>query len=114
MNLIVTFVMKMMGLGKAVEALDGAPSKAYAAGVGKILTGLAGILGGLAMVCAAFVDAHGAGSYYALLQEAVKGPAGAAIGAGWLLILGGWGDIGQRHAIAKTAIEAAAPEAPKA
>jgi hypothetical protein len=109
MNTIVNFVMRAAGFGKAVELLDGETSKTYAVGVGQILTGLAGVLGGLGMYGAQFVAAQGGAAYLSILQGALHNPATAAIGLGWTEILKGRATIAQRHALAK----AAAVEPPK-
>lgn len=109
MNTIVNFVMRVAGFGKAVEALDGETSKTYAAGVGQILTGVAGIVAGLGMYSAQFVAAKGGAAYLEILQGALHNPATLALGAGWTEILKGRATIAQRHAIAKaTTVEAKA------
>jgi hypothetical protein len=112
MNAIVNFAMRVMGLGKAVEALDSESSKAYSAAVGKMFLGASSCLGGLAGLISEFVAAHGGAAYLALIQGLATDPSAILIGAGIGLILTGWGDIGQRHATAVAA--KAAAEAAKA
>lgn len=111
MGAIVNFVMRLSGFGKAIEALDGETSKTYGAGVGKILTGAAEILGGVATLASQFVAAKGGANYLALVQDIPHGLAAAAIVHGWNAILDGRAVIAQRHAVAKAIV--AAPEAPK-
>jgi hypothetical protein len=115
MNTIVNLVMRIAGFGKAVEALDGETSKTYAAGVGQILTGAAGILGGLGMYATQFIGAKGGAEYLGIVQGALHNPATAAIGFGWSEILKGRATIAQRHALAKAVSESkdAPVESPK-
>lgn len=94
---------RMAGLGKAVDALDGQDSKTYAAGAEKILTGAAAVLAGLAGIAGQLVAAHGSADYWALAQGLLHNVSVGTITGGWALILSGKADIAQRHATAKLA-----------
>lgn len=106
---MVNFVMRLMGLGSAVDALDGESSKAYAGAVGQILTGAAGLLGGLAGLVAEFVAAHGVDSYLEIIKNIKHDPSAGAVLAGAALISSGYTAIGQRHALAKATAPVSAP-----
>lgn len=115
MNKVLGLVMRMMGLGKAVDALDGQASKAYIGGVGQILTGVATLLGGAANVLGAVVKLQGMDQYIAYAQSLSHDPNAALVVAGMALISKGLADIGNRHALAKAAATdpaAAVPGAP--
>lgn len=121
MNTMINFAMRLLGLGKVVDALDGETSKACIVGLGKILTGGAAVLTGSAHVAALLLAAHGGADYLAIGQQLYHGDADtAAIAGGFLLILSGYQAIAQRHAIAKLAnavadvAAAAAPVTPTA
>lgn len=115
MNIVINFLMRAFGLGKAVEALDGETSKAYAGGVGQILAGAAGILGGLAGIAGQVVAAHGGPEYLSLVQGLAHNPSAAAVLAGAGFISAGLSAIGQRHALVKAQVAPVAPvEPPKA
>jgi hypothetical protein len=114
MNTIVAFAMRIMGLGKAVDALDGEASKAYAGAVGQILSGLAAILGGLAGLVSQFAACHGGAEYLKFVQGLSQDPSAGAVLAGAALISMGWAAIGQRHALAKNAQAPAAAPVPPA
>ena len=47
---MVNLIMRMLGLGSAVDALDGETSKAYLGAVGLLLSGAASVLGGAANI----------------------------------------------------------------
>lgn len=104
MNALINFAMRMLGLGKVVDALDGETSKACIAGLGKILTGGAAVMTGSAHVTSLLFAAHGSADYLAIAQQLYHGDADtAAILGGVALILSGYQAIGQRHAVAKLA-----------
>ncbi len=112
MNFIQNFVLRALGLGKAVDALDGETSKAYLGGVGLILTGLASLAGGVAHVATAIVAAHGGPEYLAIGRALYAGNADTALLlAGLGMVSKGWAEIGQRHALAKSDAAAAVPPA---
>lgn len=110
MNTIVNAVMRFVGLGKAVDALDGESSKAYLGGVGLIATGLATALGGIAGVVGEIAVSHGGAAYLALLQGLPHNASAGLVLAGLTSIKAGIAAIGLRHAMAKAQ---AAAEAPK-
>lgn len=108
MNIITNLIVRLAGGSKAIEVLNGEQSKTYAAASGKILTGMAGILGGLAMLATGFIEAKDASGYLMLLKGLVSpaNPITAAVIGGWYLILDGKANIGQRAATAKAALVA--------
>lgn len=113
MNTVVNFVLRMLGFGKAVDALDGETSKAYIGGLGQILTGVATLAGGAAGIASQLLSAHGGGDYLAIAQGLTHNANAGLVLAGAGLISKGVADIGNRHAIAKASAsaEAAAPAA---
>ena len=98
---MVNLIMRMLGLGSAVDALDGATSKAYIGGVGMILTGAASVLGGAANIVSEVLPLHGAAAYFDFARGISHDPSLAVIAAGVALISKGVAEIGQRHATAK-------------
>lgn len=117
MNAIVNLVLRALGFGKAVDALDGETSKAYIGGLGMILSGAATLLGGAANIAAEVLPLKGGAAYIAFAQGISHDANAALLLAGVALISKGVGQIGQRHAIAKLANQAPAPAevaAPKA
>lgn len=104
--------MRIMGLGAAVDALDGETSKAYIGGVGMILSGGATLLGGAANLVMEIVPLHGGAAYVAFVQNLSHDANAALIMAGAGLIAKGLADIGQRHATAKLANFVASPSTP--
>lgn len=96
-------IMRLLGLGKAIDALDGEKSKAYQGGVGMILAGAASVLGGLAGVVGNVIAAKGGPAYLALIQGIPHDSSVGLILAGYAGIKAGWAVIGQRHAVAKAA-----------
>lgn len=117
---MVNIIMRLMGFGAAVDALDGETSKAYIGGVGEILSGAATLLGGLANIVAQIVPLHGASAYFDFARNISHDPSAALVVAGLALIHKGIADIGNRHATAKlaNAVEAqaqsqASPAAPE-
>lgn len=101
MGNIANIIMRLMGLGKAVDALDGATSKAYIGGVGLILSGAATTLGGAANLVLEIVPLHGGAAYFKFVQNASHDPNVGLVLAGAAVIAKGLAEIGQRHAIAK-------------
>lgn len=109
MNLLLNGFLRLIGFGKAVDALDGETSKAYLGGAVKILGGLSSVVLGLANIGADLVSAKGSAAYFAIGQSLFNGnPDTAAIGLGVIAIGAGISSIGQRHAVAKAA-KAATP-----
>lgn len=102
--MFINFLMRVFGFGKAVDALDGATSKAYAGGVGQILTGIATLAGGLAGLASQFVGATGGDAYLEIIKGITANPSAGLVLAGAGLVSKGIADIGNRHAIAKKAI----------
>ncbi len=100
--MLVNLLMRVFGFGKAVDALDGQTSKAYAGGVGQILTGVATLAGGAAGLAQQFVAAQGADAYLDIIKGITANPSAGLVLAGAGLISKGIADIGNRHAIAKT------------
>jgi len=100
---MVNLILKLFGFGKAVDALDGESSKAYAGALGQMATGAATLLGGVAGLLSEFSQAHGGSAYLALIQGFKSDPSAGAVLAGAALISMGYTAIGQRHAIAKAA-----------
>lgn len=111
---MVNFILRLLGLGKAVDALDGGTSKAYLGGLGMILSGGATLLGGIAKIVMAIVPLHGIGQYIEFAQSLPNDPNAALVLAGVALISKGIADIGQRHAVAKIAQPAPTPALPEA
>lgn len=105
MNVIVNFVMRVCGLGHAVDALDGDTAKSYLGGVGTILTGLATLAGGAAAIASQVLAAHGGAAYLAIAQGLGQNPSAALVLAGAGLISHGISAIAQQHAI-KAAVPA--------
>lgn len=103
MNTIVGVVLRMLGAGNAIDALDGEPSKAYAAGVNKMIGGAVTVLGGVSGLLYKFINTRGAAKYIAIAQDS-KVEFGA-IALGWHMAWDGWADIGHRHALAKAVAE---------
>ena len=108
MGTIVNLAMRMMGLGKAVDALDGETSKAYIGGVATILTGAATLLGGAANIVAEVLPLHGGAAYFDFARNLSHDPNAALVLAGAAAIGKGLADIGNRHATAKLANAVAA------
>ncbi len=109
---MINLLLRLLGFGKAVDALDGETSKAYIGGLGMILTGGASLLDGSSHVAAALLAAHGGADYFAIGKALYQGDADTAtIIAGFALISKGIAEIGQRHAAAKLSntIASAAP-----
>lgn len=100
MNFIQNILMRALGLGKAVDALDGETSKAYLGGVGLILTGAATALGGLAGIAGELIAAHGGPAYWALASNIPHDASAGLFLAGLAGIHQGISQIGQRHALA--------------
>lgn len=99
---MLNIVMRLMGLGKAVDALDGETSKAYLGGVGEILSGAASLLTGSAHIVVALAAAHGVDAYLDIGKSLFHGNADTALVlAGAALVSKGLADIGNRHATAK-------------
>lgn len=103
MNKIVNFVLRLSGLGKAVDALNGETSKTYLGGAVMILTGAATLLGGLAGIAGQVVAAASGADYLALVQGIGHNASAGLVMAGAATIGKGVAVIGQRHAIAKAA-----------
>lgn len=104
MNAMINFAMRMLGLGKVVDALDGETSKTCIAAVGKILAGGISVMTGSAHVTALILAAHGGAEYFQIGKQLYHGDADTAMIAGGILaIMGGYADIGNRHATAKLA-----------
>ena len=97
---MVNLIMRMLGLGSAVDALDGETSKAYLGAVGLLLSGAASVLGGAANIIMELVPLHGAAAYLTFAEGLKHDPSSAMVLAGIALISKGLGDIGQRHALA--------------
>lgn len=108
MNTIVNLAMKAMGLGGALDALDGETSKAYQGAVVTILTGAATFIGGLANLAAEIFPLHGGAAYVDFARSLSHDPNLALVLAGLAAIGKGWADIGNRHATAKLANAVAA------
>lgn len=104
---MVNLILRMFGFGKAVDALDGETSKAYAGALVQILSGGATALGGLAGLASEFVAAHGASAYIALVQGLGHDANAGMVAAGSGLVGMGIAAIGHRHAQAKAQAEAA-------
>jgi len=100
MNFVTNLIVRFAGGAKAIEVLNGRQSKTYAAASGKILTGVAGILSGLAMLATSFIEAKDAAGYLSLIQGLAQptNPITAALIGGWYLVLDGKANIGQRAA----------------
>lgn len=109
MNTLVNLVLRISGLGKAVDALNGETSKTYQGGAILILTGAATLLGGLAGVLGQVVAAASGADYLALAQGLGHNASAGLVMAGAATIGKGIAVIGQRHALAKAAAEAPKP-----
>ena len=103
MNSLVNIVMRAVGLGKAVDALDGEASKAYVGGLGTMLAGAAGVLAALANLLGEVLPLHGGAEYLKFVQGLSHNPNMAAILLGVAAVSKGLADIGNRHAVAKLA-----------
>ena len=101
MNGLVNLLLKVMGFGKAVEALDGESSKAYIGALGLILSGAATLLTGLANVVGEVVPLQGGAEYIKFLSNLSHDANAAIVLAGVAAISKGVADIGNRHAVAK-------------
>lgn len=109
MNTIVNFVLRLTGLGKAVDALNGKTSKTYLGGAVLILTGAATLLGGAAGVIGEVLAASTGPEYLAIAKGLAHNASAGLIVAGAGTIGKGIAVIGQRHATAKaTTLEAKA------
>ncbi len=112
MNMIVNAVMRLCGLGKAVDALNGEASKTYLGAVVVILTGAATLLGGVAGIAGQVIAASTGADYLALAQGIGHNASAGLVMAGAAGIGKGIAIIGQRHAQANAdAVVAAAPVA---
>lgn len=100
MGTIVNFLMRAVGLGKAVDALDGETSKTYMGGIGLMLTGLATMAGGAAGLIGEIAAAHGGAEYLAIARGIPHNASVGLILAGAAGISKGYAAIGQRHALA--------------
>jgi hypothetical protein len=114
MGTIANLIMRLVGLGKAVDALDGETSKAYIGGVGMMLSGAATLVGGLANLAGEIVPLHGGAAYFDFARNLSHDPNAALVLAGAGLISKGVAEIGQRHATAKLAAQMPQPAAPPA
>jgi hypothetical protein len=101
MDKIVNFVIRAVGLGKAVDALNGETSKTYQGAAILILTGAATLLGGIAGVVGQIAAAATGADYLALAQGLAHNSSAGLIMAGAGTIGKGIAIIGQRHALAK-------------
>ncbi len=102
MNVILNGFLRIIGFGKAVDALDGETSKAYLGGAVKILTGAGSLLLAGANIATQVAGAHGSADYLAIGRAIFAGNAETAmLAAGAGLIGAGIQAIGQRHALAK-------------
>lgn len=115
MGSLANVLMRIMGMGKAVDALDGATSKAYIGGVGLILTGLVSLLTGSAHVLSQVFAAHGGAAYFDILKSLYAGDADTALFiAGAAAVSKGIAEIGARHALAKAQSDANSVPLPNA
>ncbi len=106
MNSIVNFVIRVVGLGKAVDALNGESSKTYLGAAVMILTGAATLLGGVAGIAGQVAAAATGADYLALAQGLAHNSSAGLVLAGAGTIGKGIAVIGQRHALAKAAAPA--------
>lgn len=111
MKFLLPFAMRALGLGKALDAVNGQTSKAYIGGVGQILSGIAAIVGGSANLVMSLLPLHGAAEYLAFAKGLSQDTNAAVILGGVALLSKGIADIGQRHALAKAVNADAAPSA---
>lgn len=109
MNAIVNLVLRLTGLGKAVDALNGETSKTYQGGALLILTGAATLLGGVAGILSQVLASSTGADYLALAQGLPHNASAGLIVAGAGTIGKGIAVIGQRHATAKAAVVPVAP-----
>lgn len=114
MNSVINLLMRMLGLGKAVDALDGETSKAYIGGLGMILTGAGTLLAGAGNIASEVLPLHGAAAYLSFAQGLSHDPNTALLMAGAAAISKGLADIGNRHAIAKLVNPEVATQVPQA
>lgn len=104
MGTLANVIMRAIGLGKAVDALDGETSKAYIAGVMAMLGGAVSISTALIHILNLVFQAHGGAAYYDIFKAIQAGNADTVLlGAGYLAIAKGYADIGHRHALAEIA-----------
>ena len=102
MNIILNSFLRLIGFGKAVDALDGETSKAYLGGAVKILGGIGSIVLGLSNIGLELAAAKGGAAYLAIGKALFSGNAETAMLVGGVAAIGaGIATIGQRHAIAK-------------
>lgn len=101
MNQIVNLVLRLTGLGKAVDALNGETSKTYLGGAVLILTGAATLLGGVAGIVGQVAAASTGAEYLSLAKGLTENASAGLILAGAGAIGKGISAIGQRHALAK-------------
>ncbi len=108
MDTLLNGFLRVIGFGKAVDALDGEASKAYLGGAIKILAGIGSIVLGLGNIGLEVAGAHGGAAYLAIGQGLFHGNAETALLVGGVAAIGsGISVIGQRHAVAKAATAAA-------
>ncbi len=101
MGRIANLILRVLGLGSAVDALNGQTSKAYLGGLGLMLSGGATLLGGLANLALEAQKITDLGGWIAFAKHMTNDPNAALVLAGAALISKGLADIGQRHALAK-------------
>lgn len=106
MNTLLNGFLRIIGFGKAVDALDGETSKAYLGGAVKILGGVGSVALGLANIGVELASAQGAAAYIAIGKAVFAGNAETALLMGGFAAIGaGISAIGQRHALAKAVKE---------
>src|SRR3990167_10805480 len=99
-------LLRLFGFGKAVDALDGAPSKTYMGALGLILSGASSVLTGMAHVTGDLLAAKGGAAYLSIAKGLYAGNADTALlVAGAALISKGIATIGQRHATAVASLK---------
>lgn len=113
MNTLLNGFLRLIGFGKAVDALDGETSKAYLGGAIKILSGAGSVLLAAANIAVQVAAGHGGADYLAVAKGVFNGNAETAMLTGGVALIGaGIAAIGQRHAIAKAAVPDVPPSAP--
>ncbi len=100
-NGLLNLLLKFSGLGWVLDQVNG--YKTYIAAAGKIMTGLATLCGGVAAVLGEMGPLVTAQDYLNWAKALAHDPAALAIAAGVHFIADGLTDMGQRHAIAKSA-----------
>ena len=108
---MINLILRLIGFGKAVDALNGETSKAYLGGLVKILSGAGSVAAALANIVGVLHASHSGADILSLGQSLVHGDANTALLVGGAGLIGaGISAIGQRHALATAETSEIAPK----